>query len=121
MAITAHFKTAKDQYILPLDVNVEGTANTVFPVGTLVTLVAATSTIPAYIKEAATVAAATHMIALSDETVGGNYIATDLKSYVSSDGVKTTVTDGDASGVGTGTVKKVGLYPIFDKGDIIVD
>jgi hypothetical protein len=118
---TAHFKTGKGQYILPLDVNVEGAANTVFPTGTLVTLVAATSTIPAYIKAAATVDAATHMIALSDETIGGGHIATDLKTYAPSGGVKTTVTDGDASGVSAATVKKVGLYPLFDKGDIICD
>ena len=118
---TAHFKTGKGQYILPLDVNVEGTANTVFPIGTLVTLVAATSTIPAYIKAAATVDAATHMIALSDETIGGGHIATDLKTYAPSGGVKTTVTDGDGSGVSAATVKKVGLYPLFDKGDIICD
>jgi hypothetical protein len=118
---TAHFRTGKDQYILPLDVNVEGTANKILPIGTLVTLVAATSTIPAYIKEAATVAAATHMIALSDETIGGGYIATDLKTYAPSGGVKTTVTDGDGTGVTTGTVKKVGVYPLFDKADIILD
>ena len=118
---TAHFRTGKDQYILPLDVNVEGAANKVFPTGTLVTLVAAASTTPAYIKEAATVDAATHMIALSDETIGGGYIATDLKTYAPSGGVKTTVTDGDGASVSAATVKKVGLYPLFDKGDVIVD
>lgn len=118
---TAHFKTGKDQHILPLDVNVEGTANKVFPIGTLVTLVFATSTVPAYIKEAATVDAATHMIALSDETISAGYIATDRKIYTSSGGVKTTVTDGDGTGVSTTTVKKVGLYPLFDKGDVILD
>ena len=118
---TAHFRTGKDQYILPLDVNVEGTANKVFPIGTLVTLVAATSTIPAYIKEASTVDAATHMIALSDETIGGGHIATDLKTYAPSGGVKATVTDGDGTSVSTTTVKKVGLYPLFDKGDVILD
>lgn len=118
---TAHFRTGKDQYILPLDVNVEGAANKVFPTGTLVTLVVAAGTTPAYIKEAATVDAATHMIALSDETVGGGHIATDLKTYAPSGGVKTTVTDGDGASVSTTTVKKVGLYPLFDKADVIVD
>ena len=118
---TAHFRTGKDQHILPIDVNVEGAANAVFPTGTLVTLVAAAGTTPAYIKEAANVAAATHMIALSDETMGGGYIATGLKIYAPSGGVKTTVTDGDGSGVSAATVKKVGLYPLFDKGDVILD
>lgn len=118
---TAHFRTGKDQYILPLDVNVEGAANKVFPTGTLVTLVVAAGTTPAYIKEAATVDAATHMIALSDETVGGGHIATDLKTYAPSGGVKTTVTDGDGASVSATTVKKVGLYPLFDKADVIVD
>lgn len=116
---TAHFRTGKDQYILPLDVNVVGTAGKVLPVGTLVTLTAANGSVPASIAEASTIAAATHMIALSDDAIGGGYVDTDLKNYAPSEGVKTTITA--TSGSTSATVKKVGLYPLFDKADVVLD
>ena len=56
-----------------------------------------------------TVDAATHIVALSDETIGGGYVATDRKIYAPSDKVAAST-----------VAKKVGLYPIFDKGDVIV-
>lgn len=99
----AHFKTAQSQHILPLDVKVAAELN----VGDLVTYTAGTNTI----AKASTLDAATHIVALSDETIGGGYIRTDDKIYAPSDKVAAS----------TSVAKKVGLYPIFDKGDVIVD
>lgn len=99
----AHFKTAHSQKILPLDVKV--TAELV--VGDLVVFTAGT---PASIAKASSLAAATHMVALSDETVGGNFVPTDMKNYAPSNKVAAST-----------TAKKVGLYPLFDKADVIED
>lgn len=98
----AHFKTAHDQHILPLDVKVAVELN----VGDLVKYTASTNTI----AKATGLDDATHIIALSDETIAGGFIRTDDKIYAPSTKVAAS----------TGATKKVGLYPIFDKGDIIV-
>ena len=98
----AHFKTAQSQHILPLDVKVAAELN----VGDMVKYTADTNTI----AKASSLDDATHIVALSDETIGGGYIHTDDKIYAPSNKVAAST-----------TVKKVGLYPIFDKGDIIVD
>ncbi len=99
----AHFKTGKGQHILPLDVKVAADLT----VGDLVKYTASTNTI----AKVTVLDDATHIVALSDETVSGGYVRTDLIEYKASDEVKAS----------TSTVKKVGLYPIFDKGDVIVD
>lgn len=123
----AEFKTAQSQYVLVLDVNVEGTVQSptrkqAIHRNDLVTLVPATSTIPAYIKKAPSLSAATHMVALTDQVVGSvDHVHTEVGNYAASEIVKATVADGDANGVTSATVKKVGLYPIFEKGDIILD
>lgn len=98
----AEFKTAHEQHILPLDVLVAAELT----VGDLVTYTASTNKI----AKASTVDAATHIVALSDETIAGGYVATDRKIYAPSDKVAASTT----------VPKKVGLYPIFDKGDVIV-
>ena len=100
----AHFKTAHSQKILPLDVKVTEELK----VGDLVKFTAGT---PATIAKVASLSEATHMVALSDETIGGNFVPTDRKIYAPSDKVA-------ASGT---AVKKVGLYPLFDKADVIED
>ena len=97
----AEFKTAHSQHILPLDVKVAAELK----VGDMVTYTANTNTI----AKAAGLDTATHIVALSDETIAGGYIHTDDKIYAPSDKVAAS----------TSAVKKVGLYPIFDKGDII--
>ena len=97
-----HFRTAANQHILPLDVKV---AVDLVP-GDLVTLNASTETI----DKATNLSTATHIVALSDETIAGGYIPVDMKVYAPTDKVKAS----------TGAKKKVGLYPIFDKGDVIV-
>lgn len=107
MAKTAHFRTGKDQYILPLDVKVSAELT----VGELVTLSNDTITAASGSTAAAQLSAATHIVALSDETVGGGYIATDSKTYAPTGKVAASTT----------TTKKVGLYPLFNKSDVIVD
>lgn len=107
MAKTAHFRTGKDQHVLLLDVKVSAELK----VGELVTL--STDTIAAATGSTASaqLSAATHIVALSDETVGGGYIATDRKTYAPTGKVAAS----------TSTKKKVGLYPLFNKSDVIVD
>jgi N-acetylmuramic acid 6-phosphate (MurNAc-6-P) etherase len=102
----AHFRTGYQQHVLPL----YATVGADLVIGDLVTVTAASGSTPAAIAKASTLAAATHMIALSDESVGGNYVPTDLKNYAPSNTVAKST-----------TAKKVGLYPLFDKADVIVD
>ena len=102
----AHFRTGHDQYVLTIDAKVAAK----LVVGDLVTLTPASGSTPASIAKATTLAAATHMIALADEAVGGNYIATDLKNYKPSGEVAAST-----------VAKKVAVYPLFDKADVIVD
>jgi hypothetical protein len=97
----AHFKTAADQHILPLDVKVTGDLT----VGDMVIYTAGTNSI----AKTTNLDEATHIVALSDETIAGGYVSTDMKNYAPSYKVAQSA-----------TAKKVGLYPIFDKGDIIV-
>ena len=101
MAINAQFRTAADQYVLP----VEATVAKDFVVGDLVVLSNGA------ITEASSLTAATHMIALTDETVGGNYVPVDMKVYKPSNKVAASTTN----------KKRVGLYPLFDKNDVIVN
>ena len=96
----AEFRTAYSQHILPLDVIVSAA----LVVGDLVTYTASTNTI----AKAANLSAATHIVALSDQTIAGGYVSTDIKNYASSDTVAAST-----------TAKKVGLYPIFDVNDVI--
>lgn len=126
----AQFKTAHSQKILPLDVAVigtvtEGTAITsndrknAICYGDFVKLVPASGSNPAYIQKATesevTAKTATHIVALTDQVFG--HIAVEACDYRRSSLVGATATAIAASA----PVKKVGLYPIFDWGDIIPD
>lgn len=108
MAIKAQFKTGKDQRIVPVYVKVA----TTLELGDAVTLDVSKNEIAA----AASGAAATHIIALTDETVGGNYKVFPA-SIQEAAALNSTVFNKVAAS--TETEKKVGLYPIFDKDDII--
>lgn len=129
----AQFRTAKDQYILPLDVAVKGAVGegtkitstnrkTAICAGDFVVLTAASGNVPAYITKATaaqlSAKTATHIVALTDQTIGDGHVATDMADYAASDLVGSTTTGSVAAGT---PVKKVGLYPIFDWGDIIPD
>lgn len=126
----AQFKTADSQKILPLDVAVigpvtEGTAitsanrKTAICYGDFVKLVPASGSNPAYIEKAkeseVTAKTATHIVALTDQVFG--HIAVENCDYRRSPLVGATATAISASA----PTKKVGLYPIFDWGDIIPD
>ena len=102
----AHFRTGYQQYVLPVDATVAAE----LVVGDLVVITPADSSKPAAIAKASTLAAATHMIALADETMNGKYVPTDAKNYAPSNKIAAST-----------TAKKVGVYPLFDKADVIVD
>lgn len=102
----AHFRTGYQQHVLPID----ATVAVELKVGDLVTVTPANGSTPAAIAKASSLANATHMIALTDETMNGKYIPTDNKNYAPSDKVAASA-----------TAKKVGVYPLFDKADVIVD
>lgn len=126
----AQFRTAKSQYILPLDVAVIGTVNegvkvtsdnrkTAICYGDFVKLVPASGTTPAYIQKATaaevTAKTATHIVALTDQVFG--HINVEGADYTRSDLVGATASSASAKA----PVKRVGLYPIFDWNDIIPD
>lgn len=129
----AEFRTAAGQYILPIDVAVKGaiaegteitSANrkTAILYGDFVTLTPAAGNVPAYIEKATsaqvTAKTATHIVALTDETIGGHTVATDRGIYAASDLVGATTSSTVTASTPT---KRVGLYPIFDWADIIPD
>lgn len=126
----AEFRTAHSQKILPLDVAVKGTVTKDTAVtsanrkaaifyGDYVVLTPASGTTPAYITKATeaqvTNRQATHIVALTDQVF--DHISTESADYRRSMLVGATGTSISA----TTPVKKVGLYPIFDWGDIIPD
>lgn len=130
----AQFKTAYSQRMVPFDVAVvgsvaEGVAITssnrkaAILYGDFVKLVPASSTVVPYITKAtqAEVDArtATHIVALTDMTITGGHVPTDMKDYRSSDLVGATSSSNPSTL--TATVKKVGLYPIYEWNDIIQD
>lgn len=108
----AKFKTAYDQREIVMDVAVVGSTDLV--VGELVTLTAATSTVPAYISSAASVSAATHIVAQSDMTMEYGHVPVEARNYAYSDKVKATAAEAAA----TSPVKKVALF-VATKDDIV--
>lgn len=130
----AQFITGYLQRSVPFDVVVVGTVTAGTKVtatnreaailrGDFVKYVAATSTVNPYItkaKQSEVVArTATHIVALTDQTMEDGHVPTDLRDYRSSDLVgsnKTTapiaLTDG---------MKKVALWPILDWNDVVQD
>lgn len=132
----AEFKTAYLQRMIPLDVVVVGTVNEKVDVTSanrkaaicrndFVKYVPAAGSVPAYITKAtqAQVDAnqATHIVALTDMTIAKGHVPTDLKDYRSSELVGATSAAAPTGPVATGIIKKVGLYPIYEWGDIVQD
>lgn len=93
--------------------------------GDFVVLTPAAAGIPASIKKAtaAQVAArqATHIVALTDMTMGTGHVPTDMKNYLPSDLVGATIGIPPAPINANMATKKVGLYPIWHWDDIIAD
>lgn len=129
----AQFRTARFQEMIPVDVVVvgavtEGTVvtsanrRTAILRGDLVQYVPATTYAWPYIikVEVGDEDKATHIVASTDQTLSDGHIATDLKDYRASDLVGATV-DAAANIAATTRVKKVGLYPILDWNDVILD
>ena len=127
----AEFVTAHSQKILPLDVAVKGTVKEGTEItssnrkaaicyGDYVVLTPASGTVPAYITKATaaqvTERKATHIVALTDQVF--DHIKTENADYRRSILVGATET-GTVSAASP--IKKVGLYPIFDWGDIVPD
>lgn len=125
----AEFRTGHRQYTVPLDVAVIGTINEGTEVtsanrkaaicrGDFVVYTPATGSVPAYITKATaaqvTSKTATHIIALTDQTVGGPD-RTPLSTETVSELVGATASAAAAGAA----IKKVGLYPIWDWTDII--
>lgn len=115
MAFYGQFKTGKDQRIVPLDVKV----NSAMKLGELVTYTASTNTIATASGSdfATALGNATHMIALTDETIGG--IPGKVFPGSIQEAAKLASTSFDGVAASTSAAKKVGLYPLFDKADII--
>lgn len=112
----ASFKTAYLQREVPMTVAVLGASPLV--VGQMVTLTAASGAVPAYIASAATVAAATHIIAQSDMTMEYGHVPVENRDYAYSDQVATTISSGSVTA--STPTKKVALFAITDKDDLIV-
>lgn len=130
----AGFKTAYLQRAVPLDITVVGTVTEGTKVtsanrkaaimrGDFVVLTPATSSVSAYIKKATaaqvTAKTATHIVALTDQTVSRGRVPTDYMDYAPSDLVGANVTTAPTDLMGA--KKKVALYPIWDYNDIIPD
>lgn len=127
----AQFITAYQERMVPMDVNVVGTVlaepittgnrKAAILRGDFVVLTPANGTTPAKITKATTAQVtgktATHIVALTDMTLAGGYVATDAKNYNSSELV---AAQGASITAGTAT-KKVGLYPIFSWDDVVPD
>lgn len=113
----AGFKTAYLQREVPLDLDVVGAAS--LKVGDLVTVTPETGTVQGYMVKAASLAAATHIIAQSDMTLGYGHVPVEVQDYKYSPEV--AVTRAAAPTTKTTTWKHVALYQIVDKNDIILD
>ena len=113
----ASFKTAFLQREVSMTVAVVGDKAPV--VGEMVTLTAASGAVPASIKSAATVAAATHIIAQSDMTMEYGHVPVENRDYKYSDEVAATIASSGTVAASTPT-KKVALFAITDKDDLIV-
>ena len=111
------FKTGKDQRVVVLDVKV----STAMKLGELVKYTDSDDTIATTGSTtnntfAKALDAATHMIALTDKTVGG--IPGEVFPGSIQEAAKLATTDFNVVAAST-TAKKVGLYPLFDKADIV--
>ena len=131
----AQFKTAYLQRMVPVDAVVVGSVNEGVAVtstnrkaaicrGDFVVYTPATATVPASVTKATqaqvTGKTATHIVALTDQTISDGHVPTDFKDYRPSELVGATKATAAAAG-DEALVKKVGLYPIWDWGDIVQD
>jgi len=95
-------------------------ALTAIKVGDLVVLTPATSTVPAYIVRTLSLAAATHMVAQSDVTQEYGHVPVENRDYRYFPMVNGTYA-GPGAPTSTTPVKKIAIFNILDKTDIIID
>ena len=112
----ASFKTAYLQREVNLDIDVVGSSP--LKVGDLVTVTDETATVQGYMQKAASLAAATHIIAQSDQTLAYGHVPVENRDYKYDPSVAVTVA-GAPSGKTT-TWKHVALYKITNKDDVIL-
>lgn len=115
--LKGEFKTAYLQREIPLRVAVVSATNLV--VGELVTLTAGADGKPDYITSAVSKSAATHIIAQSDMTMEYGHVPVEYQDWRYSDKVAPTVA-AVANITTTTETKKVAMFQIVDKNDIIV-
>lgn len=118
----AQFKTGYDQKELVLDIVVAGAAD--LHVGELAQYVAANGDKPAYLTSATNLSTATHIIAQSDMTMEYGHVPVEDRNYKYSDVVARTLTAGSPTTTttlsSTSETKKVAVFAITDKTDVIV-
>lgn len=116
----ATFKTAYLQREVIEDAAVVGTTTgqEAFRVGDYVKFTPATSTVSPYVKKS-TIADATHIVAQSDMTLEYGHVPVEIRDYRYSPIVKATVTAVPSDL--TAPVKKVALFRITNKEDVIPD
>lgn len=112
----ASFRTAYEQREVPLELDVVGVAD--LKVGDCVKVTPETSTVQGYMAKE-TFANATHIIAQSDMTMEYGHVPVEYQDYKYSPVVKCTVTA--APTTKTTTWKRVALYEIKDRNDIILN
>ena len=111
----AKFRTAYGQREIPMELAVIGSTD--LEVGQLVKITAKNGNVPAYITAAASISDATHMIAQSDMTMEYGHVPVEDRNYAYSPKVKCTA----ASATASSPVKKVALFALIDKDDVIVN
>lgn len=112
----ASFKTAYLQREVNLDIDVVGSSP--LKVGDLVTVTDETATVQGYMQKAASLAAATHIIAQSDQTLAYGHVPVEKRDYRYDPSVAVTVTSAPSGK--TITWKHVALYKIINKDDVIL-
>ena len=112
----ASFKTAYLQREVNLDIDVVGSSP--LKVGDLVTVTDETATVQGYMQKAASLAAATHIIAQSDQTLAYGHVPVENRDYKYDPSVAVTVANAPSGK--TTTWKHVALYKITNKDDVIL-
>lgn len=101
-----------------MDARKQATDTTVVIVRDLVKYTPATTTVPGYIERVLSLADATHIVAQSDITLEYGHVPVENRDYRYFPVVNATFTGTVAANT---PVKKVALFKIFNKDDVILD
>ena len=119
MAYFAEFITARFQREIPMEVAVGVTPSSYLRVGQMVKVVDGVVKTLSASTEAAAKTEATHIIAQSDMTMEYGHVPVENRDYKYSDAVAATIAAAGPVTASTPT-KKVALFAITDKDDLIV-